>query len=178
MLNKSFLFGLVALVAAPLAFGAAPKPITKTFLGVEHKCITPTICWSEKYGFLISPNKKVLVYLNADVGKIPIVKKVQKNVYQAWVTYVTKPPINGIGQSIVLIQVDAKEQKQRTMQITIYDSDGKYIHTNNSPDNWEYVIPHSVGETVNKAVIEYGALAELIGEDDVKKIYAFRGLPE
>lgn len=174
MLNKSFLFGLVALVAAPLAFGAAPEPFTKTFLGVEHKCIRPTTCWSEKYGYLISPGKDTLIYVHAVAGTFPIVKQVRKDVYQAWVTYVSVPPVNDVAKFVTLVQVNAKTEQQRNLQVAIYDKSGDLIKSIDSPDRWTYMIPGSRGATINAALVGFGRFTDEYGAERISEMNVFK----
>lgn len=174
MLNKSFLFSLVTLVAAPLAFGAAPEPITKTFLGVEHKCIRPTTCWSEKYGFLISPGKETLIYVHAAPGTFPIVKQVRKNIYQAWVTYVNVPPIDNMAKFVILVQVNAETEQQRNLQVAIYDKSGDLIESIDSPDEWTYMIPGSKGATINAALIGFGRFTDKYGAERISEMNVFK----
>lgn len=173
MLNKSFLFCLAALVAAPVALGAAPEPFTKTLLGVKHTCVDESACWSENNGFLIAGNEGSLVYLVAKMGKAPNVKTVKKGVYQAWVKYVTIPPMNGTGSALALMQADSKEQKLRALQIVLYDEDGKVFHSTNTPEEWHYVIPNSVEETINVAISAFGQLTNDVGEEKLKSLNAF-----
>ena len=170
MLNKSFLFGLVALVAAPLAFGAAPEPFTKTFLGIKHTCVDESTCWSENNGFLIGGNETILVYLNADMLQVPIVTANGDGVYQAWVKYVMKPAMNGIGSIMMLKQVDSKENRVRALQATFYTEKGSHFFSNNTPEDWHYVIPNSIEENVSESITGFGILTKNIGEEKLKRI--------
>lgn len=178
MLNKTFLFSLVALVAAPLAFGAAPEPITKTILGVKHKCSRPEVCWSEKDGLLLSVDEKTLVYLNSVEGTFPIVKRAQKNVYQAWVTYVYVPPENGIAKIIALVQVNAKTEQQRILTTAVYDKKGDFLGSIDSPRKWEYVVPGSLGETINAAIIGMWRFTDVYGEENIRKMNVFKAIQQ
>lgn len=178
MLNKSFLFCLTALVVAPLAFGAAPEPITQTILGVKHKCSRPEVCWSEKDGLFLSVGEKTLVYLNSEEGIFPIVKLVQKDVYQAWVTYVYVPPTNGIAKIIALVQVNAKTEQQRILKVAIYDKKGDFLESIDSPGKWEYVVPGSLGETINAAIIGMWRFTDRYGEENIRKMNVFKAIQQ
>ena len=63
--------------------------------------------------------------------------------HQGWIEFVHK---NGIGVS--LYESNCKDKKIRTIHTTMTDSDGNFIGKEESPSNWEYVIPDSNNEKI------------------------------
>ena len=178
MLNKSFLFCLAALVAAPVALGVAPKIHTEKFLGVEHTCVEGAMCWSEEHGLLISSSDTALIYVEAELGKFPKLRVVKHGVYQAWVKSVLVPTQKNVSYMQTLTQVDAINQKRRTIQETKYNVEGEVVYSNNAVQSWSYMPPQSIGSDVIKALSYYGGLAETSGKDLVEGLDYFADLPE
>jgi hypothetical protein len=58
----------------------------------------------------------------------------------------------GLSYSIGLLAILCTEKKVRQLSSTFYSLDGGIKSSNNSPYEWEFVVPDSLGDTISKEV--------------------------
>ncbi len=59
---------------------------------------------------------------------------------------------NGVKSSKVLFEIDCTNQKMRTLSTTDYGVDGALIGSFNSEGEWRFVVPESVGESLESII--------------------------